>query len=208
MTDEVRARVFEPFFTTKEVGRGTGLGLSVVYGIARAHRGWVDCVSEPGRGSRFDVYVPYAADGERPTTTMAPAASTETGRGETILLVDDEPELRHLAVAGLERHGYRVVLAADGVEAVAAFRAAAGRIGLVVLDLMMPNMNGRQAFEAIRALDPRVPVVFASGHSPGALLPDPLPPGTAFVAKPYTPRQLATAIRRLLDGGPVNRPAN
>ncbi|HEY3789107.1 MAG TPA: PAS domain S-box protein, partial [Urbifossiella sp.] len=198
MTEEVRAKVFEPFFTTKDVGRGTGLGLAVVYGVARAHGGWVECHSTPGRGSRFDVYLPYAQGGE--AAAVPETASPSEGRGESILLADDEPSLRALAQAGLARHGFQFQIVEDGAEAVEAFRKAPTSFSLVVLDLMMPVMTGSQAFEAIREIDPNVLVLFASGYSAEERLPDPLPPGTAFLPKPYTPSQLTAAIRHLLDG--------
>ncbi|MDB5311781.1 MAG: Blue-light-activated protein [Gemmataceae bacterium] len=198
MTEEVRAKVFEPFFTTKELGKGTGLGLAVVYGVAQAHGGRVWCHSEPGRGSRFDVYLPSSTE-ELPAATQEAVPAVTPGQGETILLVDDEGAVRALAEAGLRRYGYRVILAEDGAKGVEAFKANAGRIGLVVLDMMMPNMNGRQAFDAIRAVDPRVPILFASGYPAGQLLPGLLPRGTSFLPKPYTPTRLAATIRRMLD---------
>ena len=205
MTEEVRAKIFEPFFTTKDVGRGTGLGLAVVYGVARQHGGWVECHSELGRGSRFDVYLPYAEEGVSLTPPAPPMAiESYLGRGEAILMADDEPLVREMVEAGLARHGYSISVVDDGSAAVEAFRAAPGAFALVVLDLMMPTLSGREAFEAIRKLDPHVPVLFASGYSAAQQLPDPLPPRTAFLAKPYTPRQLTAAIRRLLDVLPIH----
>jgi CheY-like chemotaxis protein len=114
-------------------------------------------------------------------------------------VADDEPGVRNLARTGLERQGYRVLLAADGADAVEVFRREGGRVGLVVLDATMPNMTGREAFDLIRETDPRVPVIFASGFPVGQLLPDPPPARTAFLNKPYTPSQLAAEVRRLLD---------
>lgn len=198
MTEEVRAKIFEPFFTTKEIGKGTGLGLATVYGIAHAHGGAVVCRSEPGRGSRFDVYLPAAAAAEEAEKAAA-ARTADRGHGETVLVADDERGVRDLARAGLELHGYKVLLAAEGAEAVEVFRREGGRVGLVVLDATMPHMTGRQAFEAIRAIDPRVPVLFASGHPEARPDPDSPPERTAFLHKPYTPMQLAAEVRRMLD---------
>jgi len=199
MSEEVRAKVFEPFFTTKDVGRGTGLGLAVVYGVARQHGGWVECHSEPGRGSRFDVFIPYAESGKFPTLqTATPAGGGEKGRGELILIADDEPSVRAVAETGLTHFGYRTLTAQDGAEAVSAYQQRTEPISMVVLDLMMPTMTGRQAYDAIREFDPEVPVLFASAYSSSDQLPDPLPPNTAFLSKPYTPTQLNSAIRRLL----------
>ncbi|HXD87472.1 MAG TPA: ATP-binding protein [Urbifossiella sp.] len=207
MSDEVRAKVFEPFFTTKEIGRGTGLGLSMVYGVAKAHGGWVECHSVPGSGSRFDVYLPYAPPDLTPPPTAANPAAAQ-GQGQSILLADDEPFVRIMAEAGLIQNGFRVETVADGAAAVDAFRAAKQPFAAVVLDLTMPVMTGREAFEAIRTIDSNVPVLFASGYSTTEQRPD-LPPGTAFLAKPYTPSQLATALLRILrarddsDGGGI-----
>ena len=201
MSAEVRAKVFEPFFTTKEVGKGTGLGLAVVYGAAAAHGGTVVCHSAPGEGSRFDVYLPCGPVGEAAPGPAAPAPPPDRGHGETVLVADDERGVRELARAGLELHGYRVLVAADGVEAVDVFRREGESIGLVVLDATMPRMTGRQAFDAIRAISPRVPVVFASGYPAARSVPDPPPERTAFLHKPYTPTQLATEVRRMLDAG-------
>ncbi|HJZ59218.1 MAG TPA: response regulator, partial [Gemmataceae bacterium] len=121
------------------------------------------------------------------------------GRGETVLVADDEPGVRELARTVLDRQGYRVLVAADGAEAVEVFRHEPGQVDLVVLDASMPNMNGRQAFESIRGIRPGVPVLFASGYPSGQLLPEEPAPGTAFLNKPFTTTELATAVRQLLD---------
>ena len=203
MPAEVRAKIFEPFFTTKEVGKGTGLGLAVVHGVAHAHGGRVECHSEPGRGTRFDVYLPSepgtrsaepgAEEAAGPTPDAVPARASVPGSGfrvpgsPTVLVADDEPGVRALARAGLELAGFRVVVAENGAAAVEVFRREAGRVGLVVLDATMPVMTGRQAFEAIRATDPAVPVLFASGYPDAQVVPTPPPERTGFLHKPYTP---------------------
>ncbi len=200
MTDEVRARIFEPFFTTKDVSHGTGLGLSVVYGVARAHGGWVECESKPGAGTRFDVYLPVgiASDDIVPMSEVV-QPQEEAGHGETVLVADDEPLVRDLARSALERRGYRLLVAKDGAEAVELFRGErqAGRsVDVVILDVSMPVLSGRQAFEAIRRIDPEVPVLFASGHPISDSNDD---HRTSFVPKPYTPSSLAAAVRRAIN---------
>ena len=198
MTDEVRAKAFDPFFTTKGVGKGTGLGLAVVYGVAQAHGGRVDVASAPGAGSRFDVYLPCAPGPDGlPPGAAAVRPAPRTAAGETVLVADDEAVVRGLAKAALEVAGYRVLEAADGAEAVEVFRAAGGRVVLAVLDASMPRMSGRQAFEAIRRIDPAVKVLFASGHHGGGVVPG-AAPGTGALNKPYTPSQLAAAVHDLL----------
>jgi hypothetical protein len=195
MSDEVRAKVFEPFFTTKGVGQGTGLGLAVVYGVAKAHGGWVEVASAPGAGSRFDVFLPRGHTTEERAARAAATAEAPTGRGETVLVADDEPAILELAKTALELAGYRVLTARDGAEAVAAFRGSKERVAAAVLDANMPRLSGRQAFDEIRQADPAVRVVFASGyHGTGAAA----DPGTRALNKPYTPSQLAAAVAELL----------
>ncbi|MBX9624737.1 MAG: PAS domain S-box protein, partial [Gemmataceae bacterium] len=218
MSAEVRAKVFEPFFTTKDVGKGTGLGLAVVYGVARAHGGWVECHSEPGQGTRFDVYLPAGAEcgmrdaecgiGEQQNAASSiPQSEIRIPQSITVLVADDEPGVRALARTGLELAGFRVVAAEDGAAAVEEFRREPGRFGLVVLDATMPVMTGRQAFEAIRAVDPAVPVLFASGYPDAQVVPTPPPERTGFLHKPYTPAGLAAEARRLLGAAGTTRPA-
>ena len=176
MPDEVREKIFEPFFTTKEVGKGTGLGLAVVHGVAAAHGGWVECDSGPGRGTRFDIYLPCDPDAAPPPVTAEPDAVGDHGRGRTVLVADDEAGVRTLARGGLEQHGYEVLAAADGAEAVEVFGREADRIDVVVLDATMPRMTGRQAFDAIRAIAPGVPRPVRQRVSPVAVLPGPAGP--------------------------------
>jgi two-component system, cell cycle sensor histidine kinase and response regulator CckA len=198
MSTDVKAKIFDPFFTTKEVGKGTGLGLAVVYGVATAHGGCVDVWSAPGAGSRFDVYLPRApATNELTGGAPLAAEPLPVGRGETVLVADDEPGVRDLARAGLEMVGFRVLVAADGVEAVDAFRAARGTVKAIVLDVGMPRMSGRQAFDAIRALDPSAKVLFASGYTDAAPLPE-MNAHTRALQKPYIPSQLAAAVADLI----------
>ncbi len=199
MTEDVRTKIFEPFFTTKDVGQGTGLGLAVVYGVARAHGGWVECSSTLGTGSRFDVYLPRGITSDELAPEIVPARVPENrGRGESVLVADDEPLVRALARNALERQGYRVLLATDGAEVVEVFRQErrAGNVALVILDASMPQMSGKQAFDVIRGIDPSVPVLFASGHPVTDVATD---PGTGFLHKPYTPSSLAAAVRKAID---------
>jgi PAS domain S-box-containing protein len=202
MSDEVRTKIFEPFFTTKQVGQGTGLGLAVVYGVARAHGGWVDCTSTPGKGSQFDFFLPWStSSSETVAASNECPVATIRGQGETILVADDEPLVRSLAKQSLERHGYQVLVAADGAQAVEFYRREAERIALVVLDLSMPNLSGRQVYTLIRELNPQAKVIVASGHSRPEMICD--DPNVRYLHKPYTPSTLAIAVRNALATTPL-----
>jgi PAS domain S-box-containing protein len=202
MTEEVRARIFEPFFTTKGPGTGTGLGLAMVFGIVQQHQGWVECASEVGRGTRFDVFLPRSE--HQPAAAPADTPSDlGTGR-ETILLADDEPAVRELGKVVLQRYGYQVLTAADGQEAVERYQREQGRIDLVILDLTMPRLSGRDAFRRLLAFDPGVRVLFASGHSAEQVTELDHERVLGFISKPYRSEELAQTVRRVLD---IRRPA-
>ena len=194
MTPEVSARVFEPFFTTKPMGSGTGLGLAMVYGIVKAHGGWVTCESEPGQGTRMEFYLPRSnqpVNEPVPEKTVKPANAIRTN--ELVLLVDDEPAIRMLGKHVLEQNGYRVLLAEDGVDAIETFREVADRVALVILDLTMPRMSGQDAFRHLRQIAPSIRVLFSSGYSADQL--QELDDGVAFINKPYRPADLLEAVR-------------
>jgi CheY-like chemotaxis protein len=203
MTDAVVGRLFEPFFTTKEVGRGTGLGLPMVHGIMRQHGGWVTVASAPGKGSRFELYLPAAGTAPSDSTPAPPprlAAPATVPPGDdrpatgTILLVDDEVMIRQLARVVLEAAGYAVLEAEDGVVAVDVFRREHDRIDLVILDLTMPRLSGRDAFRQIQEIDPAAKVLFSSGYSVDDLAE--LDGARGLLSKPYRPPDLLTAVRR------------
>jgi PAS domain S-box-containing protein len=194
---EVKAHIFEPFFTTKGPGKGTGLGLATVFGIVKQHRGWIDCYSEVHHGTRFDVYLPrYCHEVEQ---TPGPRPRQHGQGHETVLLVDDEATLRQLGATILQRYGYRVLLAEDGRQAVEIYQRDREHIDLVVLDLTMPRLSGRDAFREMRALDPDVRVLFASGYSAESLSEDDSGQVLGFVSKPYRPEELAGTVRAALD---------
>jgi CheY-like chemotaxis protein len=196
---DVLPRIFEPFFTTKEVGKGTGLGLAVVYGVVRQHQGWLECSSAVGSGTCFDVYLPRA--GAAPAEPAPAAAPAVAGGGETVLLADDEEAIRALGAAILRRYGYEVLLAEDGQQAVDTYEREKHRIGLVVLDLSMPRLSGRDALRRLLQLDPGARVLLASGH-PAEELKEPGTEGAlGFLTKPYSDRDLAAAVRTALDRG-------
>jgi PAS domain S-box-containing protein len=193
---DVLPHIFEPFFTTKEVGQGTGLGLAMVFGIVKQHLGWIDCSSEVGKGARFEIFLPRHC--RVPEPAPAPLAPRPAPGHETILLADDEPMIRHLGRRILERSGYEVVLAEDGQQAVEAYSRDRGRIDLVILDLSMPKLSGRDAFRRLRQIDPEVRVIFASGYS-GEGAGDAQDRALGFVGKPYRPDDLTRAVRAALD---------
>jgi PAS domain S-box-containing protein len=194
---DVRPRIFEPFFTTKPPGQGTGLGLAMVFGIVQQHKGWVECISEPGQGTDFEIYLPCSHEAPVPTVPVAPSAPA---RGtETILLVDDEAVIRNLGRTVLQRHGYRVLLAEDGVEAVAIYRREYRDIDLVILDLTMPRLSGRDTLRQLREFDPGVRVLYSSGYT-SEQVPEPAKEGVlGFVNKPYRPQELVQVVRQVLD---------
>ncbi len=196
--EAVRARIFEPFFTTKEPGKGTGLGLAMVYGIVQQHQGWIDCISAVGQGTHFDIYIPRIhGENARPNTpTTAPPARRGS---ETVLLVDDEAVIRNVGRAILQRQGYQVILAEDGLEAVEIYRRERGRIDLVILDLTMPRLSGLDTLRQLVQLDPGAAVLLSSGYS-AEQLPEVGKEGVlGFVNKPYRPQDLTEAVRSALD---------
>jgi PAS domain S-box-containing protein len=188
------ARIFDPFFTTKPLGSGTGLGLAIVYGLVRANQGWIEVESEPGRGSLFRVWLPAADSLEAPAAAPSEPVRRRAG-SERILLAEDEPLVRRVARAALEREGYSVLEACDGLEAVACLRERGERVDLAVLDLSMPRMGGLEALAELRRLAPGLPVILTSGHfSDAAPSPD-----ADFLPKPYRPDALAERVRAALD---------
>jgi PAS domain S-box-containing protein len=198
---EFLPRIFEPFFTTKAVGKGTGLGLATVYGIVKQHQGWIEVESTVGKGTTFRIYVPYVGVQWSPTD-KPPTQITIRGGTETILLVEDEKPVRELVARVLEKHGYTVLQAATGVEAVELWRGHKGEVALLLTDLVMPeNMNGRELAEKLWADRADLKVIFSSGYSADIVGKDfRLEPEVNYLQKPYQPQTLILAVRRCLDG--------
>ena len=198
MERETLDRVFDPFFTTKPAGQGTGLGLSTVYGIVTQTGGHIWPYSEPGRGTSFKVYLPRVW--ERVAEREEPASVPRNGGTETVLLVEDEDIVRTLVQEMLEDDGYSVLAASSGEAALELARSYAGRIDLLMTDVVMPGLSGTQLAERLVAERPEVLVVFASGYTEDAIASHGvLRPGTAFLEKPFSARDLARTVRHVLD---------
>jgi CheY-like chemotaxis protein len=199
MEREVQQHLFEPFYTTKEQGRGTGLGLATVYGIVQQHRGFLHVYSEPGKGSSFKVYLPVS---ERLAATVGSKLETPVlGGSETILVAEDEEVVRAVIVRVLTTAGYEVLVAANGVEAVRLFKQQAQKVPLVVLDVIMPKLNGPEAAALIRGAREDVRVLFTSGYTDAALAGS--DQQEHLLQKPFEPDRLLRTVRQLLDGVPV-----
>lgn len=197
MDEKTRARIFEPFFTTKEVGKGTGLGLSIVYGIVKQHNGHINVYSEPGAGTTFRIYLP-AVEGVVDPGETADSDLPPTGRG-TVLVAEDEESVRTLTRTILTEFGYRVIEAENGIEAVVKFRENVDRIDAVLLDVIMPRMNGREAREEILKTRPDAKILFMSGYTGDILGQQGLIAGeTGLIQKPLKPRDLLLKLGKLL----------
>ena len=199
MAPEVQARIFEPFFTTKAIGQGTGLGLSTVYGIVKQSGGYVWVYSEPSEGSVFKIYLP-AAQAESPSEPHRGQQEVPAGGSETILVIEDEDVVRHLACRGLRDHGYSVIETRNGIEAVQYIKQHPGTVNLVISDVVMPEMGGRELSQALARAEPTLPVLFMSGYTGEDVVQRGLlDPGAPFQQKPFTPGGLATKVRAMLD---------
>jgi nitrogen-specific signal transduction histidine kinase/ActR/RegA family two-component response regulator len=198
MSPEVLEHIFEPFFTTKDVGKGTGLGLAMVYGMVQQHQGAIRVYSEPGIGTTFRIYLPTIDSVSQATE---PASSAQVrGGSETILVAEDDSMVRTLAVRMLERAGYHTITAADGKEAVRLFKENIDTIRLALLDVVMPHMGGREAYHAMRAIQPTLRAIFCSGYDPdtaqvGFVVDDKL----RLIQKPFDPSLLLATVREVLD---------
>jgi CheY-like chemotaxis protein len=195
---ETLAHVWEPFFTTKEAGKGTGLGLSTVRGIVEHHRGFVSLKTQVGRGTTFRVYLPAAEIPAKAANLGPVRPSAARGAGELILIVDDEPQIRDITSAILSRHGYRVLVASDGSEAVALFAARIGEISAVVTDVSMPNLDGAVLAGILKNLNPRVKILAMSGLSSEAGDSKMSRYTSAFLFKPFRVEALLDAVGKLL----------
>jgi two-component system, cell cycle sensor histidine kinase and response regulator CckA len=198
---DILPRIFEPFFTTKEAGKGTGLGLATVYGIVKQHQGWIEVESEVGRGTTFHVFFPSSSVAVAPPKET-PASATPRGRGETILVAEDEPALRQLAVRVLRSLGYEVLEASSGVEAIQVWDQHGRKVDLLLTDLVMPDgLTGRDVAKKMQTQASGLKVIYTSGYTPDSS-------GTTFVfqeganflQKPCPPARLAQTVRRCLDG--------
>jgi PAS domain S-box-containing protein len=198
MDEHVKARIFEPFFTTKEQGQGTGLGLATVYGIVKQSDGQIEVYSEVGKGTTLKIYLPETA--ETPARDAHMIKTIEPRGTETILLVEDEEDVRTLAAEILASKGYDVLLAGDGVEALSVCTKRKGKIDLIITDVVMPKMNGPEMAEKALGLRPGIRVLFMSGYTDGAIGSNGvLSSGTNYLQKPFTPSSLARKVREVLE---------
>ncbi len=203
MDAELQARLFEPFFTTKERGKGTGLGLSTTYGIVKQSGGSIWVYSEPGHGTTFKIYLPRCEEPLEDRLAPAPPTAPATGT-ESVLLVEDEPEVRRLVEKLLGLRGYGVLSAASPSEAIAIARRHEEPIELLLTDVIMPGMNGRELARILAETRPRMKVLYMSGYTDAAISQQGiLAPGTAFLSKPFTPDVLARKVREVIDGPPA-----
>jgi two-component system cell cycle sensor histidine kinase/response regulator CckA len=198
----VKARVFEPFFTTKEVGRGTGLGLSVVYGIVRQSGGTIAVESTVGLGTTFSIFLPREASlGEPAMEEVAAPPQPAHGQWKTVLLVEDEEAVRTFARVALEEGGFVVLAAASAREALQTLQQSAVPVSLLIADLVMPELGGRALVDQLRAVGNDLPVLFISGYAglgPAGLVQG-LKPGEHFLAKPFDGAELLRKVRQVLD---------
>jgi len=201
MNAQTLARVFEPFFTTKPVGVGTGLGMSMAYGLVKQHRGYLHLYSEVGQGTTAKVYLPAVRDRGMSELEAATEAALPGGT-ETILLVEDDPTMRAAAQQLLSKVGYRVVTAVDGQQGLDAYRAHRATLHLVITDVVMPKLSGFELYEVIRGESRGLSVLFMSGFpAPNFRKTVGQDPAVAFVTKPWTASELLAQIRRLLEAG-------
>ena len=204
MTPELVARIFEPFFTTKAVGQGTGLGLAMCYGIVKQAEGHLLVQSEVGRGSTFRVLLPHAAVAA-PEPAAAGGEGPDAPRGhETILVVEDEAAVRALVARALREAGYTVLEAANGAVAEDVAREHAGELALLLADVVMPGISGRELADNLRSLRPGLLVLFMSGYTEDIVVRQGVQRAEVpFLAKPFTPSELLRAVRGVLDGSRV-----
>lgn len=201
MDEATREHMFDPFFTTKEVGKGTGLGLAMIYGIVKQHEGWVTVDSGLGRGTTFCVYLPAVPEALIEPEIGHWGGPKPLGGRECLLVVDDDEAIRSFVREFLASYGYTVLLAEDGEAALQALNTHEGRIALMVLDLTMPKLNGRQVLQKLRTGGHQIPVILSSGYMADGAVQDLIGLGQAqaFVAKPYSPEELLRKVRGLLD---------
>jgi CheY-like chemotaxis protein len=197
MNETVREKIFEPFFTTKEIGKGTGLGLATVYGIVKQHEGYITVYSEPGHGTAFRIYLPAI---KAEISRQDDAAPQLRGGGETILIAEDNEDVRFFIRATLTQYGYNIVEAVDGKDAVNEFLRYQN-VDLLILDSVMPRMNGREAYEEIRKIRQDIKVLFTSGYTRDIVLDKGIGEKEfAFIPKPISPAGLLQKVREILDG--------
>jgi hypothetical protein len=191
-------RIFDPFFTTKETGKGTGLGLSVVLGIVESHGGFINVYSQIGQGAEFKIYFPALTDQLTPKEPSNPAALAK-GKGETILVVDDEESIRKTLTAILKNYGYNVLSAADGAQAARLFAIHRNQINLVLTDLAMPGMDGIALAEALKKLAPQIKIIVSTGFGQSQAIPRLNSLGVqAVLQKPYTAEAVLLTLRQTL----------
>jgi len=203
MDKETLRRIFQPFFTTKEVGKGTGLGLSIVYGIIKQHGGYINVESEPGKGAAFRIYLPLIKSTvEEGKPTPLPAYLNGT---ETILLAEDEEEVRNLTKSLLEEADYKVIEAVDGYDTINKFMKNKDTINFLLLDVIMPTKNGREAYEEIRKIRPGIKALFMSGYSESVIHQKTiLKEGLYYISKPFSQTALLKKVREILDNSIVS----
>jgi len=202
MDAKTKARIFEPFFTTKPVGKGTGLGLATVYGVVQQSGGYIWLYTELGHGTSFKIYLPRVDAAESEAAADEPAAGSVDG-SETVLVAEDEEAVRQIIVKALEARGYRVLSAGDGGAALERASAYARAIDLLVTDVVMPDMNGRELARRLTEARPSVKILYLSGYTDDAILHrGVLQEGVAFLQKPFSLRALARKIRQVLEARP------
>ncbi|AFY36085.1 response regulator [Calothrix sp. PCC 7507] len=195
--NEILDRIFEPFFTTKEVGQGTGLGLSTIIGIVKSHGGFVNVYSEVGVGTQFKVYLP-AVEGME--TLTIEDLTVFTGHGELILVVDDEPAIQDITKTSLETHNYKALIASDGIEAIALYATNMNQISVVLMDMMLPNLDGLTAIRTLKKINPKVKIIASSGLMSSDKLEAIAESGvTTLLAKPYTINELLLTLQKVIN---------
>jgi two-component system cell cycle sensor histidine kinase/response regulator CckA len=199
MDEQTQKKMFDPFFTTKELGRGTGLGLAIIYGIVKQNNGFINVYSEVGKGTTIKIYLPLIMTGDE-DARIAEALEPVRGGTETILLAEDNDEVRKLTQVVLSEFGYRVIQAMDGEEALRKFLDNRAAISLLIVDVIMPRLNGRDVYEEVKRIRPDVKVLFTSGYPADLIQKESvLEKGLNFLSKPASPQALLRAVRQLLD---------